>query len=115
MNNNKENSLCCGGGSGGPWKKHLHEQTFGKLRIQEAINTGADIIATACPYCILMLNDAIVSLAVQDKIKVQDISELLLTSVEFSNKTKTTISNTINSTISEEEDIIKHISPPVTY
>ncbi len=84
MNNNRERSFCCGGGSGGPWKKYPADQRFGALRVREAIDTGADVIATACPYCIRMLNDAVTELRVQDKIKVRDITELLIKSIDFS-------------------------------
>ena len=84
MDNARERSLCCGGGGGGPWKLYPKEQRFGVLRINQALKTGADVIATACPYCIRMLNEAIVELRVENKIKVQDISELLLASIELS-------------------------------
>jgi len=83
MENNRQRSLCCGGGGGGPWKIYPPEQRFGVLRVRQALETGADVIATACPYCIRMLNEAIHELNIGNKIKVQDISELLLTSVEI--------------------------------
>jgi Fe-S oxidoreductase len=86
MENNRERSLCCGGGGGGPWKIYPKEQRFGVLRVQQAMKTGADVIATACPYCIRMLNEAITELNVQDKIKVQEVGELLLASIELSNQ-----------------------------
>ncbi len=88
MENNRERSLCCGGGGGGLWKEYPLDQRFGVVRVRQAIKTGADVIATACPYCIRMLNEAITELNVENKIQVQDISELVLTSVEFSNDTK---------------------------
>jgi Fe-S oxidoreductase len=88
MENNRERSLCCGGGGGGLWKEYPRDQRFGVVRVRQAIKTGADVIATACPYCIRMLNEAITELNVENKIQVQDISELVLTSVEFSNDTK---------------------------
>ncbi|MBU1340212.1 MAG: 4Fe-4S dicluster domain-containing protein [Proteobacteria bacterium] len=94
MENNRERSLCCGGGGGGPWKTYPQGQQFGVVRVRQALKTHADIIATACPYCMRMLNMAIEELDVKNKIKVQDISELLLTSVEFfdhSGKTHTNI------------------------
>ncbi len=83
MENNRERSLCCGGGGGGPWKEYPTEKRFGIHRVGQALDIGADVIATACPYCIRMLNEAIVELNIGNKIKVQDISELALTSVEF--------------------------------
>jgi Fe-S oxidoreductase len=87
MDSNRERSLCCGGGGGGPWKEYNGDRSFGVLRVQEAVDTGADVIATACPYCIRMLNDAVTELSVQNKIKVQDITELLIQSIDFSDQT----------------------------
>ena len=44
-------------------------------------STGAEVIATACPYCIRMLSEAVRQLGVQDQIVVRDLAELLLQSV----------------------------------
>ncbi|MCP3941112.1 MAG: 4Fe-4S dicluster domain-containing protein [Desulfobacteraceae bacterium] len=87
MDDTRERSLCCGGGGGGPWKEYRQDQSFAILRLHQAMKTGANVIATVCPYCIRMLNGAICELKLEDKIKVQDISELLLTSIEFSEAT----------------------------
>ena len=84
MQNNRERSFCCGGGSGGPWKDRIGKESLGEIRIKEAIGTGAGVIATACPYCIRQLNEAVAKLGVGNKIKVQDITELLLQSVDLS-------------------------------
>jgi Fe-S oxidoreductase len=84
MQNNRERSFCCGGGGGGPWKDRLSKESLGEIRIKEAIGTGAGVIATACPYCIRTLNEAIAKLGVGNKIKVRDIAELLLESVDLS-------------------------------
>jgi Fe-S oxidoreductase/predicted membrane channel-forming protein YqfA (hemolysin III family) len=81
MASNRENSLCCGGGGGGAWSNVPPQQRLGVLRIEEALSTGAEVIATACPYCIRMLSEAIRQLGVQDQIVVRDLAELLLQSV----------------------------------
>ena len=83
MQNNKERSFCCGGGSGGSWKDSVGKESLGEIRIKEAIGTGAEVIATACPYCIRMLNESITKLGAGNRIKVQDIAELLLQSVDL--------------------------------
>ena len=84
MQNNRERSFCCGGGSGGPWKDRVAKETLGEIRVKEAIATGAEVIATACPYCIRTLNEAIAKLGIGNQIKVRDIAELLLQSVDLS-------------------------------
>ncbi|HIJ56820.1 MAG TPA: 4Fe-4S dicluster domain-containing protein [Deltaproteobacteria bacterium] len=89
MPNHKENSICCGGGGGGAWSDYPVEQRFGVLRIEEALRTGAEVMATACPYCIRMLNEAVTELGVEDQIIVRDLAELLLQSVEITEEADT--------------------------
>ena len=90
MVDNKENSLCCGGGGGGAWSNAPRRHRLGVLRIQEALDSGAEVIVTACPYCIRMLNDAIKALGVEEKIVARDLGELLLQSVMMEDETKMT-------------------------
>ena len=89
MFNHREGSLCCGGGGGGAWRNLPVEQRFGVLRIREALGTGAEVIATACPYCIRMLTDAVRELGVGDRIVVRDVAEWLLQSVVTTEETDT--------------------------
>ncbi len=84
MQKNKERSHCCGGGGGGAWQILPMDENHGVQRIREALDTGAEVIATSCPYCIRMLNDAIKLIGAENKIQVRDVAELLLESVEAS-------------------------------
>jgi Fe-S oxidoreductase len=84
MQNAKQRSQCCGGGGGGAWRILPMDEDHGVRRIREAMDTGAEIIATACPYCIRMLNNAIRKIGAQNTIAVRDVAELLLQSVEAS-------------------------------
>jgi Fe-S oxidoreductase len=90
MANNRENSLCCGGGGGGAWHDVPRSQRLGALRVEEALSSGAEVIATACPYCIRMLNDAVRMLGVGDRITVRDLAELLMQSVMMEDEAKMT-------------------------
>jgi len=81
MANNRESSLCCGGGGGGAWNENRSREGLGVMRIRQALDTGVEVIATACPYCIRMLNEGVKELGVENKIVVKDIAELLLQSV----------------------------------
>jgi Fe-S oxidoreductase len=83
MANNKESSLCCGGGGGGAWGDTPRSQRLGVLRVEEALATGAEVIATACPYCTRMLNEAVMELGVEDRIAVRDLAELLWQAVSM--------------------------------
>ena len=82
MERNRENSLCCGGGGGGLWNEVPAEERFSVLRVEEAAQTGAEIIAAACPYCISMFEDALKTAGKEEEMRVMDISELLLESLE---------------------------------
>ena len=77
MPRNREGSLCCGGGGGGLWLDVPNDERFSVLRVQEALETGAETIATACPYCTAMLEDAIKTLDVEESIRVLDVAELV--------------------------------------
>jgi len=101
MQNSRERSYCCGGGGGGSWKGISGNESLGEVRVKQALETGASVIATACPYCIKMLNEAIALLNVGNKIHVQDITELLLQSVDLSDTSGKTGSK--NMSHSQEE------------
>ncbi|SHJ66386.1 (Fe-S)-binding protein [Desulfofundulus thermosubterraneus] len=77
----KERSLCCAGGGGRLWAEVPRGERFGELRVLDAEERGADILATACPYCVIMLEADCLALDKQEKIKVMEISELLSASM----------------------------------
>jgi Fe-S oxidoreductase len=58
MPNAYEDGLCCGGGGGRMWLETSPGDRFSDLRIREAAGTGAEILATACPFCIVCLEDS---------------------------------------------------------
>ncbi|MCP4681958.1 MAG: (Fe-S)-binding protein [Desulfobacterales bacterium] len=77
MKRNRKESLCCGAGGGRFWMETRLEWRFSDLRIHEACETGASILATACPYCISMLEESRKTVNKEDEIEIKDISELL--------------------------------------
>jgi len=74
----RENSLCCGGGGGRIWAETKKGERFSDLRLQQAIDVGAEILATSCPYCILNFDDSVLTMDKADVIEIKDISELVL-------------------------------------
>jgi Fe-S oxidoreductase len=70
-----QNTFCCGAGGGRMWFEEAPTQRVGNLRAQEALATGADTVAVACPFCMVMMTDS-VALANPDA-RVLDIAELL--------------------------------------
>jgi len=78
MGRSRENSFCCGGGAGRVWTEEATPEKRPCVnRAKEALELGVEVIATACPFCITTLEDAVKVLDVEDKIVVRDISELL--------------------------------------
>jgi len=65
-------ALCCGGGGGRMWLETRAGERFADLRVQEALQTGAQVIATACPFCMACLEKG---LGVQG-IRVLDVAEI---------------------------------------
>jgi Fe-S oxidoreductase len=76
--------LCCGAGGGNMWQEEQGTRV-NHLRAAEAANTGASIVATACPFCIQMFEDGIPAVQPDEEkrtIKAFDIAELLEVSVK---------------------------------
>nr|NIX56812.1 4Fe-4S dicluster domain-containing protein [candidate division Zixibacteria bacterium] len=78
MKHKKEDSFCCGGGGGQMWLETDAETRINHHRLEEAVDTDAELILTACPYCLTMFEDAIGAKGLQEKIRVLDISEALV-------------------------------------
>jgi len=70
-------SLCCGGGGGRVWMETQKGERFSDIRIEQALDIGAEVLATSCPYCITMLEDSRVTMGVDDKIEIKDITEII--------------------------------------
>ena len=78
MDRSRERSLCCEGGGGRMWLEGTNiEERLAHQRVQEAIDSGAEILATACPFCVLTLEDAVKIRGLEDQIQVVDIMELV--------------------------------------
>jgi len=71
-------SICCGGGGGRVWMETAKEERFCDLRLQQAIDAGADVLGVACPYCMLMFDDSLLAMGKEGAIEIKDISELVL-------------------------------------
>ncbi|MFN0096858.1 MAG: heterodisulfide reductase-related iron-sulfur binding cluster [Dehalococcoidia bacterium] len=83
MPRTKERGMCCGAGGGNMWQEEQGTRV-NHLRAAEAANTGANIVATACPFCIQMFEDGIPAVQPDEErrsIRAYDIAELLEVSV----------------------------------
>lgn len=77
MDRNQEKGLCCGAGGGHFWMDLKIGERVNSIRVDEAAKTGADGIATACPFCMQMLEDGVKLTGRETSLEVKDIAELL--------------------------------------
>jgi Fe-S oxidoreductase/nitrate reductase gamma subunit len=78
MAHNRINSLCCGGGGDRIWQEDLDADVkMSEIRIREAEAAGAEIVVTACPLCLIMLEDARKTTGLEDALRVMDLNELV--------------------------------------
>jgi Fe-S oxidoreductase len=77
MPDSREDSLCCGGGGGRIWMETPKGERFSDLRVEQAMEVGAEVLVTACPYCIANFEDSRLTLEATETIEVKDITEIL--------------------------------------
>lgn len=84
MERTRENSFCCGGGSGNFVTDLLggSEENPSRIRVREAHETGAKILVVACPSCMMMLDDAVKDEGLEGELTVKGITELVKESSE---------------------------------
>jgi len=72
-----KNSLCCGGGGGRIWMDTPQEERFSDIRLKQAKETRAQILATSCPYCITNFEESCLNLEYEDILEIKDITEIV--------------------------------------
>jgi Fe-S oxidoreductase len=84
---NRQNSLCCGGGGGRIWMHTDKEERFGNIRLAQAREVGAEVLVTSCPYCISNFEESRLSLMLdeelqeEDTLQIRDLTEVVLESL----------------------------------
>ncbi len=73
----REESLCCGMGGGRIWIDTKMSERFSNLRMEQAIEIGVEVLATACPYCVDALEESRSGLNYEETILVKDITEII--------------------------------------
>ncbi|TAL51793.1 MAG: (Fe-S)-binding protein, partial [Chitinophagaceae bacterium] len=78
----KSKGLCCGAGGAQMFKEEEKGDTRVNFeRTTEALSTGANVIAAACPFCNTMMTDGIKNAEKEDDVKVMDVAELVAASL----------------------------------
>lgn len=82
MKRNKSKGFCCGAGGG---RMFLEDDEGGRIneeRTREALETKADTIASACPFCMTMMTDGVKHFEKTDEVAVKDIAEIILENIK---------------------------------
>ena len=74
---NHSNSFCCGAGGGHMWKTMETGVRMSVARVEQALQLSPDHITSACPYCLLMFEEAVQTVAHQRTVMVNDIAEIV--------------------------------------
>jgi Fe-S oxidoreductase len=77
MADSLEDSLCCGGGGGRIWMETLKGERFSDLRLEQAVDVGAEVLVTACPYCITHFEESRLALGDSESLEIKDITEII--------------------------------------
>jgi Fe-S oxidoreductase len=77
MVDTRNDSLCCGGGGGRIWMDTPKGERFSDIRLMQAKAAGAEVLATACPYCITNFEESRLTLEYDKILEVKDITEIL--------------------------------------
>lgn len=81
MQRTKKDSLCCGAGGGWMWMDEKIGKRINILRLEDALKTNPEWIATACPFCVSMFDDAIKNTNRENELRIWDIVELVALSL----------------------------------
>ena len=79
---NRDKAMCCGAGGGRMWMEEHIGKRINVLRAEQALERTPRTIATACPYCAIMLRDGIAQLGRGDDIPTKDIAELVAEAIQ---------------------------------
>jgi Fe-S oxidoreductase/nitrate reductase gamma subunit len=80
MAKNRERGFCCGAGGGGMWLE-LPGKRINHLRFDQAMRTGANAVGSACPYCLIMFDDAAKFHNLDESVQTRDIAEIIAESL----------------------------------
>ena len=86
MKRSRNDSLCCGGGGGWMWMDEKIGKRINIQRLEDALTTDPEWIATACPFCVTMFDDAIKDKNMEENLKIWDIAELVEQAIFGENK-----------------------------
>ena len=81
MPRRREDSFCCGAGGGNAWQSGLPGGKINTVRAREALDTGAEIVATECPFCLQMLEEGVRDAGGGGRMRPLDVGEVIAESL----------------------------------
>jgi Fe-S oxidoreductase len=88
MSASRQDSLCCGGGGGRIWMETPKSERFSDLRVQQAAETGAEVLVTSCPYCITNFEESRLGMEGEDVLEIKDLTEIVAEAIGSQEDTK---------------------------
>lgn len=84
MAQNRKEGLCCGAGGANMWFEVKEEKTrINVIRAKQAADTGADTVATACPFCLTMMSDGLSLTGQEGKMEARDLAEIVVEHLDW--------------------------------
>ena len=81
MDRSRSKGMCCGAGGGQMWMEEKAGKRINIERTEQALATGAKVVASACPFCMTMLTDGVKAKGESETVHVRDIAEIVLDAV----------------------------------
>ncbi|RMF92785.1 MAG: (Fe-S)-binding protein [Nitrospinota bacterium] len=82
MKRSRERGLCCGAGGGHAWMEVRQGRPVNHIRTEEVMSVGAEMVGTACPFCMQMMEDGIRAKQQEETIAALDIAEIVERALE---------------------------------
>jgi Fe-S oxidoreductase len=83
LHRHRHTTFCCGAGGARMWMEERMGKKVNTERTDEALASASDTVAVGCPFCNIMLSDGVTERKADDRMKVKDVAQLLLESIEF--------------------------------
>jgi Fe-S oxidoreductase len=78
----KNRTFCCGAGGGSVWKEEKEGSRINYKRVDQLMEANPETIAVGCPFCMIMMDDAVKGKNLDEKVQVKDLVEIIAESLE---------------------------------